>query len=218
VPDEETHVNTCLFVVLAVVGQSSDSAREPREIHVIRREVSDLLRAESNAATDAERGRTVRRLAEVYLEIVGDERFTSHPTLQQQRNKVWTRLTRIRDELKRRRGSEARTPREPSPDDEQGQHELAGSLAAHLHLASQTMGGPSAVFAEAAGGGAIVDDYSEELIDLITNTINPSHWNINGGPGSIAYYRPAMALVVRASSEVQGRVGDVVGGLRDAGR
>jgi len=213
---------TTWFLAIVVAGQISFSSAAddqlptvPRETAAIRREVSDLLRAESAAAADAERGRHVRRMTQVYLEIVGDERFVDSPTLQQQRIKLWTRLIRIRDELKRRQSIEQRSR---SSDDEQGQRELAEALSAHLQLASQTLGGPSAVFAGAAGGGAVVDDFGDELIDLITNTIHPSHWNTNGGPGSIVYFRPALALVVRASSEVHSDVRNVVGALRDAGK
>jgi hypothetical protein len=206
------------MVVLAIAGQSDSATASrqvdsPREVSAIRKEVSALLRTETASADEAERARHVRRMSHVYLEIVGDERFINNPVLQQQKSKLYTRLTRIRDELKRRRSIDQRgTPARERADDEQ-QRELAGSLAAHLQLASQTLGGPAIVFASAAGGGPV--DFADDLIDLITETVSPTHWNVNGGSGSIMFYRPALALVVRASSEVQGRVGDLVGGLRE---
>jgi len=208
-----------LLLTMAVVGEAAasnsssatatDSSDGAREISAIRREVSDLLRTESALRDDEERSRQVRRMAEVYLEVVGDERFVINPLLQQQKSKLHTRLMRIRDDLKRRRSAEQRGRNA----DDSAQREVASSLAAHLQLASQTLGGPAAVFEGATGGGPI--DYADDLIDLITETINPTHWNVNGGSGSIMFYRPALALVVRASSEVQGRVSDLLGGLRE---
>jgi hypothetical protein len=212
-----------LLLAVVAIGQNSPSTSPMneaetsptlREIHLIRREVSDLLKRESTA-DDAQRARLVRRMTDVYREVVGDPRFLSHPTLQQQKNKLWTRLTRVRNELKRRQAVAGRQSLDESTASERL---VADQMATHLQIASQTLGGPIAVFTGVGGGGAVADDFGDELIDLIQNTIQPSHWNANGGPGSIFYYRPVHALVVRASSEVQGQVREVVGGLRDAGK
>lgn len=204
-----------LMLVSAVLGETpvpnSSAAAKPREVAAIRRDVSELLRKENAAAGEEERGRLVQQMSAVYLEIVRDDRFVTNPVLQSQKGKLYTRLLRIRDELKR----ELRNERRESQEDPQ-QVALANSLAAHLQLASQTLGGPAAVFEGASGGGPVVD--GAELIDLITSTVSPDHWNVNGGPGAIVFYRPALALVVRATGEVQGRVGDLVGGLREAGK
>jgi hypothetical protein len=211
-------VQTWILIAAAMAGQATEShspaASQPREVAAIRREVSDLLAAESSTTSGQKRGTAVRRMSEVYLEIVRDDRFATNFVLQQQKTKLWSRLIRVRDELKRRQTAQRRT----APDVNDGEREVAGALAAHLQLASQTMGGPAAVFEGASGGGAVTDDFSDELIELIQNTIDPDHWNVNGGPGAIAYYRPALALVVRARSEVHGRIGDVLGGIRAAGR
>jgi hypothetical protein len=208
-----------LVFSLAVIGQTANStpASKPgdaREISTIRKEVSELLRTESAAEDDATRSRQVRRMAEVYLEVVGDDRFVINPLLQQTKSKLHTRLLKIRDDLKRRRSIDQRTvEKRRSDDDQQPQREVAASLATHLQLASQTLGGPAMVFEGASGGAPI--DYADDLIDLITETISPTHWNVNGGEGSIMFYRPALALVVRASSEVQSGVGGLLGGLRE---
>ena len=70
---------------------------------------------------------------------------------------------------------------------------------------------------QGASGGGAAPDSSAELIELIERTISPDHWDTNGGPGSIVYYQPLQVLVIRASGEVHGRVGGLVGGLRAAG-
>lgn len=200
-----------LVLTLAALGQTA-RPDDDREVSTIRKEVSDLLKTEAKR-DDAARYRHVRRMSQIYLEIVGDERFVTNPVLQQQKSKLHTRLLKIRDELKRQRSIDKRTGENRSNNDDQQQREVAASLAAHLQLASQTLGGPAAVFEGAAGGAPI--DYADDLIDLITETISPTHWNVNGGEGSIMFFRPALALVVRASSEVQTGVGGLLGGLRE---
>jgi hypothetical protein len=63
-------------------------------------------------------------------------------------------------------------------------------------------------------GGQPVPDYGLALVDLIERTISPESWDVNGGPGTIMYYPPLRVLVVRASGEVQGQVGGVLGQLQ----
>ena len=70
----------------------------------------------------------------------------------------------------------------------------------------------------AAFGGGTVSDHAQELIDLIQRTISPQSWDVNGGQGSMFYYRPLMALVVRTTSEVHGDVGGLLEALRRAGQ
>jgi len=204
-----------LMLVSAALGETavpnSSPATTPREVVAIRREVSELLKANNATTAEADRIKLVQRMSVVYLEIVRDDRFITNPVLQSQKGKLYTRLLRIRDELKRRRSVDRRE----SGQDPQ-QIELAGSLAAHLQLASQTLGGPAAVFEGATGGAPIAD--ADELIDLITTTVSPDHWNVNGGPGSIAFFRPSLALVVRATGEVHSNLGGLLGGLREAGK
>jgi hypothetical protein len=43
---------------------------------------------------------------------------------------------------------------------------------------------------------------AQNVINMIQNTIEPSMWNVNGGPGSITFSPQGMALVVRASAEM----------------
>jgi hypothetical protein len=49
-------------------------------------------------------------------------------------------------------------------------------------------------------------DHGPELVALIEATLDPSYWRTQGGPGSIHYYRPGLALVVTASQEMQDQV------------
>jgi hypothetical protein len=66
-----------------------------------------------------------------------------------------------------------------------------------------------------AGGGQQVIDHGLELVELIQHTIAPSTWDVNGGNGTIVYFAPRQALVVRQTAEVHGDLLDVIRNLRD---
>jgi hypothetical protein len=61
-------------------------------------------------------------------------------------------------------------------------------------------------------------DSGQELADLIQRTIAPSTWDVNGGPGTIRYWRPGPALVVRQTSDVHGDVSDFLNQLESMRR
>ncbi len=63
-----------------------------------------------------------------------------------------------------------------------------------------------------AGDAAGVD--FDELISMITSTVNPYDWEDVGGPGSIAPDVPRVALIVRTTQEVHDRLGRVLTMLR----
>lgn len=89
------------------------------------------------------------------------------------------------------------------------------SLATQLALVGATMGGPASLLSRPGGafGGGRRDD-GEALVELIQRTIHPDFWDVNGGPGTIIYYAPLHALVVRATDEIHGDVGGLARGLR----
>ncbi|MEX0718462.1 MAG: hypothetical protein WD066_17850 [Planctomycetaceae bacterium] len=65
-------------------------------------------------------------------------------------------------------------------------------------------------------GGAAVPPAASELIDLIETTVAPDTWAVNGGQGTISYWRPGMALVIRQTGEVHHQIGGTLGQLRRA--
>ncbi len=70
--------------------------------------------------------------------------------------------------------------------------------------------------APVGGAAAASDDHGWQLVALIQRCIAPAHWDVNGGPGSIQYFRPRRALVVTASGEVHEQVEDVLEQLHRA--
>jgi hypothetical protein len=129
-------------------------------------------------------------------------------------------MTRVKRDLERKVEREARLAKRDGDREElEAIEQATRNLATQVSMMNYTMGGPSYVLERSGGalGGGAVRDHSQELIDLIQRTIKPDHWDVHGGPGSMFYYRPLMALVVRATSEVHGNVGALMTAMRQAG-
>ena len=86
--------------------------------------------------------------------------------------------------------------------------------------AGQAGAGMAGQAGQGAGGGAIggieqqTQANGEALVDLIETTIAPDTWDIRGGPGTIVYFNPLRALVVRQTGDAHDALSDVLGGLR----
>lgn len=215
-----------LALCAAVPADASPAAERP--FHEISGQLRDLMRREALARTDAERVAAVYALAELYLELKRDGRLEGSATLQQYKAKVWSRLTKVKKEIVRQQqrrqalANRGRTQAEIRVEQEsRGQADQASEiLAAQLALVSYSMGGPASLFAESsrgAFGGGAAADHGAALVALITRVIEPDFWDIHGGPGTIFYYAPLHALVVRATAEVHHKIGGAVRGLRAAG-
>src|SRR5207253_10728677 len=111
-----------------------------------------------------------------------------------------------------RKGSAAHATAVASADAASGS--APDSPAASLPLLDHAQGGPGSLLA--FGGAPVPPGYGPDLVALIERTINPAFWDVNGGPGTIVYYAPLQCLVVRATAEVHGNIGGLVGGLRRA--
>lgn len=61
-------------------------------------------------------------------------------------------------------------------------------------------------------------DNGQQLIDLIQKVISPNSWDVNGGPGTIYYWRPGRAMVVRQTAEVHEQLVDMLEQLGRANR
>jgi hypothetical protein len=108
-----------------------------------------------------------------------------------------------RREMKKRQREEAKKGSAAGGD-------KAGSVAGGYAVGDSGTGGSTPL---GAAGGAGQDD-SDELIELIRRTIRPESWDVNGGPGTIMYYRPALALVISQTEEVHWLIGGLSGALR----
>lgn len=76
-------------------------------------------------------------------------------------------------------------------------------------------GGPAR--GNAARGGQ-ADDYGQELVELIQETVVPGSWDVNGGAGTIYYWRPGRAIVVRQRGDVHEGIADVLRQMQRLGQ
>ncbi len=70
----------------------------------------------------------------------------------------------------------------------------------------------------AARGGQANDDYGPELVELIQETVAPGSWDVNGGAGTIYYWRPGRAIVVRQRGDVHEGIADVLRQMQRLGQ
>jgi hypothetical protein len=209
-----------ILVLAGVIGTDEQPTQVERPFHEIQRQISELLKREAQARTPAARAAAATAMCELHCQIVHDPRYATSDVLKEYRSRLWSRLTRIKTELKQQLAKS----RDKGALDDLALLEAADatsiaaseSLAASLSILSQTQGGPTRLLA--MGGAAGPADWGPDLVDLIERTINPALWDVVGGPGSIIYYQPLHFLVVRATAEVHEKIGGVVGDLRAAGR
>lgn len=214
----------CLLIATALSADAASAAppaAPSRRYTEIAQDVREALRAESRAETPEQQSAAVRHMAEIYREILADPRLPQSDLLRGHKARLWSRMTRIKQDLQRQQQREtAARAKAEDPQQLAALEQAAESLSEQMSLISDTMGGPGYVFQQGGGalGGGAVNDHGQELIELIERTIKPDFWDTNGGPGSMFYYRPLMALVVSATSEVHGNVGGLLGALRRAGQ
>ncbi len=184
----------------------------PREGPELREAVRAALRRWAKP-TDAEADAAAREFITLYREIEADQRL-SRSQCRYFRNKVRTRLTKLSDQIAVRIAHQKRLAKL------QGRDEPAGASGAEK-------GSPGAAAADsvaaagtpALGGGAFrAPDHGEELIELIQSVIRPESWDVNGGLGTIYYWYPGRAMVIRQTDEVHEQIGGLLGQLRRAGR
>ena len=177
----------------------------------IDRDISAALKREATAKSLKERGKAIEQLCTLHHEITSDERFATLDQMQSLRAKIWGRLTKVKTDLKRQLAKDG----QPQLDDAQAEaaQYASSNLAGAMSLADFATGSPISYFGR---GGASQTDYNaQQLIELIQRTISPDFWDVVGGPGTIFYYPQLQVLVIRATAEVHGDVGGLVGGLRE---
>jgi hypothetical protein len=194
---------------------------KPRKPAEMRQAVSDALRAESSTKVPADHDKALRQLMLVYLELEQDKNLT-HDERLELHTEVRSRLESIEKSLRAKLASGDRTAKRTAAAATRptAPASVDGTAANVAVLAQQVAGlGGGAPANPPVANPAVIGrlqspDYGQNLVDLIQNVIAPRTWDVNGGPGSVVYFRNFRVLVVRAPAEVQTQVGDVLGQLR----
>jgi hypothetical protein len=147
--------------------------------------IRDALRrwaqAEDNQAEAAS-----RELLALYEQLGTNDRLPS--TLREQyRGKIRGRLEKLAEQIGRTVSPPVQAPPRQRPP-------VAGTMNAVDAVIGQigAMRRPATTAPYATESG-------EALIDMIQRTIAPESWDVNGGRGSIFYWAPGQALIVRQS-------------------
>ena len=186
-----------------------------RPYHEIEKDLRQLLTLEATAPSESERLATVYEMLPLYREIASDPRRLGSPTLERYRIQLRSRLLKVQVRLKHQLARDKNKPPRPASLAEA----TTNALIDQMSLVGAAAGGPAQLFRSrgAFGGAAVRPDYGQVLVELIQSTIDPDFWDIRGGPGTIVYYAPLHALVVRATSEVHHKIGGAVKVIRQVG-
>jgi len=206
-----------LLVVLSLGAPDSAAAPSQVPFHEYQQQVSDLLKRESQGKTDRARAAAVAEMCHLHGEIVHDARYSDSDVLKEYRSRLWSRLTKVKGELKAqlardRKNRAALDTLQVLESANSANVAAADLLATSLALAGELQGAGTPFLA--LGGAPAPPDWGPDLVDLIERTINPAFWDVVGGPGTIIYYRPLQCLVVSATAEVHGNIGNLLGGIR----
>jgi hypothetical protein len=203
---------------------SPEASAEPRSISGLRVAIRDALR-QSTRVAQPDHEVVVPKLIELFHEVA------LHPDLPRAekrtlRGSIRTRLLQIEDILRRRlvraETDAKRKPADPASRTGNGERESAEAkstapatvyspativLAQQGNVAGGNVGGQGL-----SGPGWI--DRGWQLVELIRATVAPDTWDVNGGNGSIYYYRPLNVMVIRQTQAVHEEIGGVLNQLR----
>ncbi len=175
--------------------------------------------------SDTEAHVAAKEFLTLYHELERDNRL-ARAGREQLRGKVRGRLIRLADQIAKRVAREKRLAEKARPE----KAELPAGKGDALAQQFGGLGRGGGMFAGGGmqgagfGGGGLGgranqdDDHGPELVELIKQTIAPTTWEDVGGNGSIYYWRPGRAVVVRQTDEVHGQIADVLQQLERAGR
>jgi hypothetical protein len=166
-----------------------------------------------------------REFLVLYKEL---EQDTLMPRAQSEeyRTKVRGRLADLSVQISKRVAIERRlAERQPNHQPKSLRGVPADASMAQMGFGGAMMGGNGMMGGQMGGGqmgggGAFNanDDYGPALVELIQTTIAPKTWEVNGGPGTIYYWRSQRALVVRQMGEVHEQIGGLMDQMDRLGR
>jgi len=175
--------------------------------------------------SDKEADLAARELLVLYKELQQDDEM-ARSVREPLRNKVRGRLQKLSQQIKKRTAIRKRLAKSKRPKSvaNTGQDVLCqwGGFGGQGFGGQGFGGGAGGPMMGGMGFGAPgqkrKDDYGEDLVELIQATIAPQTWDVNGGPGTIYYWRPGRSIVVRQMGEVHDNIGGLLEQLHRAGQ
>ena len=198
-----------------VAGRLENPKPPSRSYTQIDRDISAFLRNEALAKSDFSRAAAIRDLCTLAIEVRYHERFESSLMMQTLKNRIRSRLEKIARKTARKYRTQKLADNEILLGEGADEPDLDLLLSQNLQLAGFSSGGPLTFFSRTHGanGGGIIERNADDLIRLIQSTIDPSFWDVNGGVGTIVFYSPLNALVIRATEEIHYKIGGSISQL-----
>ncbi len=144
-----------------------------------------------------------REFLVLFRELQADARL-ARVTREPLRRQVRGRLIALSRQIRILSAHRKRREKNEVPESVANAAERNGPLAQQGGMGGPMMGGA------AFGRPGPNDDYGDELVELIQTTIAPASWDVNGGHGSIYYWRGGRAIVVRQTGENHRQIADVL--------
>lgn len=209
----------CLFLaILPIVDDQSrvtTQKKTSRSYTQIDRDISAFLRNEALAESEFSRAAAIRDLCTIAIEVRFHEKFETSLMMQTLKNRIRSRLSKIAKKTARRYKTQKLADNEILLAEGADEPDLDLILSQNMQLTGFSSGGPISFFSNTHGanGGGIIERNADDLIRLIQSTIDPSFWDVNGGVGTIVFYAPLNALVVRATEEIHYKIGGSISQL-----
>lgn len=165
-------------------------------------ETRELLRDEAKANSISDKVELTIGMVNMSKRLKADPRYATSPTLQQTRRHLHARLRTIK-----KKTAIAERRKKKRPQKIEIKPEVLGQL-------NQALNGGRANRNNRPNNNLFPADYGPMLVELIQQTISPSSWDVNGGASTIQYWRPGMALVVRAPQSLHEETAPVLRQLR----
>jgi hypothetical protein len=222
----------------ATVAPAATAESSSRSAKELRQAVVESLRR-ANSAKPADRAAAIQGLVDLFNDLGRDRQL---PAIERQRMgaEIRSRLARFAAQFRHELAHNAQRLVADSTAGAGG-GPAAEELDTLIDLIQKTIGPQDWVLAQRIGGpggagqagaagagqagqgangGAFAgieqqtEANGQALADLIQTTIAPDTWDIRGGPGTIVYFNPLRALVVRQTGDAHDALGDLLGGLR----
>jgi hypothetical protein len=207
------------------VSEISATEPSPRTARQLRDAVREALR-DSARARQPDYEEVAPRLLDLFRELDSSAelpraekrslRASLRTRLLQIEDVLARRLLRAEGEAKSKRNSQASGQSSKSETLEPGNSNRPAAVAPPTVVTLAQRGAPTGgqPGGTNAGGQSGVNSRGWDLVALIRNTVAPETWDVNGGNGSIFFYRPLNVIVVRQTQAVHDDLGDVLGQIR----
>lgn len=183
--------------------------RKGRSYTQIDKDISAFLRNEALAKSEFSRAAAIRDLCTLAIEVRFHPRFEESLMMQTLKKRICSRLDKIARKSARKYRNRNLSDDQILLSEATEEPDVDLLLSQNMELAGFSSGGPLSFFSQTHGanGGGIIEANADDLIRLIQSTIEPSFWDVNGGVGTIIFYAPLNALVVRATEEIHYKIG-----------